>query len=210
MRPRQPEDFALLLASALACSVLAASGAAAQSLVAIAGAPARSGYAPSPRQNAGVAPTPVARPGESERDEAQPPETVPDTGAPPRLSGVVVAHDGRTALFADDESGVFSSVQEGGKVGDFLVESITAQQVVLVGKSKRRLACTVQSAAAFSAQSAAEVLRAKTIVTEDASPQVWPHADISESATRHTNRYAVNGGSPPARTRHGEGRQPGS
>ena len=57
-------------------------------------------------------------------------ETPPDLPLP-RLSGILVASDGRTAIFAGENRAVI--VQEGGRIGRFTVQSIGPGEIVLQG-----------------------------------------------------------------------------
>ena len=57
-------------------------------------------------------------------------ETPPDVPLP-RLSGILVASDGRTAIFAGENRAVI--VQEGGRIGRFTVQSIGPGEIVLQG-----------------------------------------------------------------------------
>ena len=57
-------------------------------------------------------------------------ETPPDLPLP-RLSGILVASDGRTAIFAGENRAVI--VQEGGRIGRFTVRSIEPGEIVLQG-----------------------------------------------------------------------------
>ena len=62
-------------------------------------------------------------------------ETPPDVPLP-RLSGVLVASDGRKAIFAGEPRAVV--VQEGGRIGRFTVRSIGPGEVVLQGPGEIR------------------------------------------------------------------------
>ena len=56
----------------------------------------------------------------------------------PRLAGVLVSPTGRIAIFAGSSDGKPTSVSEGGKIGPFTVENISAGQVVVRGSDGTR------------------------------------------------------------------------
>ncbi len=56
----------------------------------------------------------------------------------PRLAGVLVSPTGRIAIFAAASKGSPISLSEGGKIGPFIVENISAGQVVVKGPDGTR------------------------------------------------------------------------
>jgi hypothetical protein len=56
---------------------------------------------------------------------------------PPRLAGVIFMPTGASAIFAPDE-GKPAVVADGGRIGDYVVKSITPDHVVLTGPGGER------------------------------------------------------------------------
>ncbi len=82
----------------------------------------------------------LARPLFSPDRRPPPPAAAPGSASgpaePPRLTGILVTPDGRRAIFAGADQPLV--LQEGGRIGSYLVQTIAAEQVTILGPSGPR------------------------------------------------------------------------
>jgi hypothetical protein len=75
----------------------------------------------------------------SRRPPSEPAGSAAAAPALPRLTGIIVTPNGHFAIFATAEADRSLVLAEGGRVGGFLVQSIAADRVVVVGGNGRRV-----------------------------------------------------------------------